>query len=138
VQNRLPENSRAIAEAAKKGDLRENADYSAAREERQRLTEAATRIEAELLKAKVITRDLADAQRVTVGSTVRAVEEASGREEVFTFLGPWDAAPEKRVFSYRSPLGLAFMGKRVGETATLSSGGETRRWRIAGLRWEAG
>jgi len=137
VHERMLENSRAIVEAARKGDLSENAEYTAALEERDRLSEAARRMESEFARARIITRDLSEADRVTVGSTILARDLDTGREERFTFLGPWDMDAEKRIFSYRAPLGLAFMGRRAGETVEVRIADEVHRWRVLEVTWEA-
>jgi len=127
---RLPEVMREIGQAAGFGDLSENAEYSAALEERGRLAARAGRMQDELANAKLITRELAEVDHVTIGSRVRARNLSSGEEETLTFLGPWDAQPEQGVYAYNAPLGLVFMGKSVGDTVVLQMGAEERSWEV--------
>jgi transcription elongation factor GreA len=67
---------------------------------------------------------------VTVGSGVRAKNEETGDTDTFVFLGPWDVDPDKGVYSYRAPMGLAFMGKSKGDTVELEAESGTKRWEI--------
>lgn len=127
---RLPQIMREIGQAASFGDVTDNAEYRAAIEERARLAERAARMQEELAQTRPITHEMAAADHVTVGSRVQARNEATGQVETLTFLGPWDARPEEKVYAYNAPLGLAFMGKRVGDTVTFQVGGEERRWEV--------
>ncbi len=127
---RLPEIMREIGQAASFGDVTDNAEYRAAVEERARLAQRAARMQEELAGARLITAEVAAADHVTVGSRVQARNLATGQVQTITFLGPWDARPEQDVYAYDAPLGLAFMGKRVGDTVTYSAGPEERRWEI--------
>ncbi len=130
---RLPQVMREIGQAAGFGDVSDNAEYRAALQERARLAERAARMQEELSETRMITRQMASADHVTVGSRVRARNLSSGQVEALTFLGPWDARPEDRVYAYNASLGLAFMGKRVGETVTFQVGTEERRWEIVAI-----
>ena len=130
VHVQMVRNSEAIGRAAARGDLSENAEFTAALEERDRLTERANRMQEDLAKARLIRRSLAESDHVTIGSRVRARNLASGAEETLVFLGPWDAAPERGMYYYRTAIGLAFMGKKVGETVVLKTGSDERRWEV--------
>jgi len=134
THEKIPANARAIGEAAAKGDLSENAEWTAAIEERDRLTERAAHIERELARARFISHQAVDgSNHVTVGSTVAARNLDTGEVDTFTFLGPWDSDIDKGILAYRSPLGLAFMGGKVGEEVTLDMGGGARRWVIEAI-----
>ena len=122
--------AREIGQAAGFGDISDNAEYRSAVAERARLAERAGRIQEELSEARIITHERASAEHVTIGSRVVVRNLVTGQEETFTFLGPWDAAPEEGVIAYNAPLGLAFMGKVVGDEAELRIGLDERRWEI--------
>ena len=130
VHVRLPEVIREIGQAASFGDLSDNAEYRSAVAERARLAERAGRIQEELSGARLITHELASSDHVTIGSRVMARNLADGQVETFAFLGPWDAAPEQRIYAYNAPLGQAFMGKAVGDMVSFQVGAEERRWEI--------
>ncbi|MHC4592916.1 MAG: GreA/GreB family elongation factor, partial [Planctomycetota bacterium] len=121
VHERLPQIMREIGHAASFGDISDNAEYRSALVERGRLAERAARIQEELSEARPIAREMAQADHVTVGSRVRARNPSTGEVESLTFLGPWDARPEERIYAYNAPLGQAFMGRRAGDVVTFQA-----------------
>ena len=130
VNVEVPENQRALGRAIEFGDLSENAEYTAAREEQARLAEREARMKADLAMARVIPPATKPAERVTVGSRVRALNLTAGREETLTFLGPWDLNLETRALSYKAPLSQAFMGRRVGDEVSAGEGDGAQTYRI--------
>jgi transcription elongation factor GreA len=130
VNERLPEIAREIGVAASFGDLSENAEYTAALEARERMTERANSLHAELKMAVEIPRELAESETVNVGSAVRARNRDGWAEARFVFLGPWDGDMEQGIYYYRAPFALAFMGRKAGGTAMVLKGKETETWEI--------
>ncbi|MCX5683395.1 MAG: GreA/GreB family elongation factor [Planctomycetota bacterium] len=130
INIKLPKNSTAIGEAAARGDLSENAEFTAALEERDHLTERANAMQADLVKAKPIPRAMATGETVNIGTTVRARRLSTGQEETLTFLGPWDSDTQKGIYYYKAPLPQAFMGKRVGETVVLKTDSGEEQWEV--------
>lgn len=125
VNERLPEIAEAVGRAASFGDLSENAEYTAALEERERMTERANALKADLDKAVVIPEEMAAADVVTVGTRVHARNVETEEERTFVFLGPWDVDVPRGVYSYRAPLSHAFMGRSAGDVVTIpADGGE--------------
>jgi len=124
-------NAKSIGEAAARGDLSENAEFTAALEERDRLTERATRMREDLAKAKIIEPGSVSTDRVTIGTKVRAEDLQTHRVETFVFLGPWDSDPNQRIFSYQAPLSLAFMGKTLRQTIEFTAQDRSlRSWKV--------
>ena len=134
IHVKLPNNSTAIGEAAARGDISENAEFTAALEERDRLTERANAMQAELVKAKPITHVMAASETVNIGSRVRARRLSTGQEETLTFLGPWDADTKKGIYYYKAPLPQAFMGKAVGETVVLRTDAGEEQWEVLEIK----
>jgi transcription elongation factor GreA len=134
INIKLPKNSTAIGEAAARGDLSENAEFTAALEERDRLTERANAMQADLVKAQPITGIMAASETVNIGTTVRARRMSTGQEETLVFLGPWDAATEKGIYFYKAQLPQAFMGKAVGETVVLRTESGEERWEVLEIK----
>ena len=130
VTKKVLDNQRAIASAAEHGDISENAEFTAALEERDRLAERAARLQADIARARPITPSMGAGDTVTVGSRVRARNLATGAEEIFVCLGPWDADIGKHIYYYRAPLAIAFMGKKVGDIAVFGAGADERKWEI--------
>jgi len=122
INVKIPANSRAIAHARSYGDLRENAEYKAAKEEQAYL--GARRLELELGLHDIRATDFRD---VTVGEEVVpgcsvSVTYEDGREEQFHVLGLWDSVPEQSMVSYDTPVGRALLGGRVGDEVELPKG----------------
>ena len=130
VNEDLPAVARQIGEAAAHGDLSENAEYTAALEKRDQITSRATRIEAELSQAKVITPEMAASDFVNIGTRVTLRDTATGREQAYALLGVWDSDPDADVLSYKAPLAAVFMGHYVGEVVEYGEGEHRRSWEI--------
>src|SRR5208283_5182724 len=121
VSKRIPENSRAIAAAREHGDLRENSEYKMAKQDQQVLMSHKRQLERELAHARITDFKDASVELVSVGSVVE-VRAADGRTARYTILGVWDGDPDRHVISYKTPMGAALMGKRLGETVKLKTG----------------
>lgn len=106
-----------IAEARDYGDLSENAEYDAAREEQGLVESRIAEIEDILLNAEIIKGG--KSSKVTLGSKV---ELKTGKKTViYTVVGPVEADPLEGKISNESPIGVALMDKKVGETATIQT-----------------
>lgn len=106
-----------IAEARDYGDLSENAEYDAAREEQGLVESRIAEIEDVLLNAEIITST--KGSKVALGSKV---ELKTARKTVnYHIVGPVEADPLEGKISNESPIGVALMGKKVGEVATITT-----------------
>lgn len=126
----LPNIFAAVGRAAAFGDLSENAEYTAALEERSRLTKRAEEMVEELRRAKVIDESLLKEGEVTIGTRVKVRDVSSGELRTFHFLGPWDADLDKGRLDYRAGFAKALMGKKVDEAVTAELGGKQSQWEI--------
>jgi len=117
----IPDNADQIGKAASYGDLSENAEFTAALEARDRLTEKVDRLKADLVRARVLHFDMVPVDRVTVGTKV-TVKRSDGQQREMTFLGPWDSDPDQGIYYYRADLCMALMGHVVGDSVTASTG----------------
>lgn len=122
----------AIGEAAEKGDLRENWEYKAALEERERLVERATRFRAELDRSRQISVSMLSGEEANVGTTL-TLRKPDGAERSITFLGPWDADIANGTYSYLAPLSQKFMGKKVGDKVEASFGDDQADYEIVAI-----
>ena len=130
VNEKIPEIVRQVGEAAEFGDLSENAEYTAALEERERLSRKAGEIKKSLRRARVIPPEMPQVEHVTIGSRVKALNLESKAEEALVFLGPWDADPSAGIYAYNSPLALAFMGAKKGDEVGYETEKRRRRWKV--------
>lgn|SRR3990167_6393514 len=114
-------NSRAIEIARGHGDLSENADYSAAKEE-QGLIEAKIReLEAKTTLAEVIDPTKLSGTRVRFGATVTFEDTDSGDAQTLVIVGEHEADIKRGRISIGAPLARALIGKEVGETTTVTT-----------------
>lgn len=122
VNKQIPENTEALASARAHGDLRENAEFSAAKERQKFLNEH--RIMLEVRIASTQPTDFSDAKvsdTVIIGSTITLSYE-NGSKEIFHILGAWDSNPAKKYVSYETDLGKAVTGKKLNDTVILPDG----------------
>jgi transcription elongation factor greA len=117
LKSRRGEIAEKIAEARSFGDLSENAEYDAAREEQGLLETRVIEIEDILQHASII--KAADTTVVGLGSAVEL--KNSDRTVTYTVVGPVEADPMEGKISDESPIGQALMGKKVGDEVTIST-----------------
>ena len=110
---RRPAMAARIKAARELGDLKENAEYHAAKEEQGFLETRILTIEGQLRTAKVI--EAGDSSSATVGSRVVVRDLDDGTEETWTITGVAEADPLEQRVSYESPIGAALMGAAPGD-----------------------
>jgi transcription elongation factor GreA len=111
----IPANSKEIAFALSLGDLRENAEYKAAKEKQEILNSTVAKLKNEIERAQLFDPATVNTSRVSFGTVVTLTNEASGADEVYTILGPWESDPDNRIISYLSPFGNSLLNKHTGE-----------------------
>lgn len=108
-----------IAVARSFGDISENSEYDAAREEEAQLEQEIASIEAQLRNAKIIGKIKVDSSVVNVGATVE-VEDLDFKDKLtFTIMGSYDSDPTKGLISNESPIGKALIGAKKGDVITV-------------------
>jgi transcription elongation factor GreA len=120
----IPANSREIEAAKQHGDLKENAEYHAAREKQTQLNSLASRLSGEIDRVQIFDPSTVNTSRVSFGTRVTLLNKNSGNREEFTILGPWESDPERMVISYLSPFGGAILNKAVGDEAEFAGSDE--------------
>jgi transcription elongation factor GreA len=130
-----PANSRAIEIARGHGDLSENADYSAAKEE-QGLIEAKIReLEAKIAMAEVIDPTKLSGSRVKFGATVTIEDSESGDAHTYVIVGEHEADIKKGRISIGAPVARALIGKEVGDSVTLTTAKGKREVEVTKVEW---
>ncbi|MCL5970253.1 MAG: transcription elongation factor GreA [Patescibacteria group bacterium] len=107
-----------VSQARSMGDLSENAEYGAAREELSFIDGRIDELD-ELIKQAVLIQETHSKGLVKLGSTVTV--NIKGKKEVFTVVGEWEADPHEKKISHESPLGKALLGKKVGEKVEVEA-----------------
>lgn len=110
-------NIKALQDARSQGDLSENADYDAARDEQSRIEARIAEINEILKNVKIITKDSSD--RVTTGKSVTIEFIGMKKTETYDIVGTIEADPFEHKISNESPLGKAIMGHEKGNTLTV-------------------
>lgn len=128
VSKEIPENSKAIATAREHGDLKENSEYKMAKQDQQVLMGKKTLLEKDLGRARITDFKEASNEQVSVGSVV-TVRAGSG-QTTYTLLGVWDGNPDKNILSYKTPMGAALLGKKVGDTVKVKTGTSEESYEI--------
>lgn len=131
-----PQVIEAIRLAREHGDLRENAEYHAARE-KQSFTEGKIRhIEDKLARAQIIdTRNL-NPERVVFGTTVRLMDIDTGEEKAFKLVGQDEADGQKGLISIQSPVARALVGREVNDVVEVKVPKGTLRYQIHQITFE--
>jgi transcription elongation factor GreA len=114
-----PENVRDIETAREHGDLRENAEYHAAKERQGNLEARLRFLEHRLGHAEVIDPATITSDRVAFGATVTVLDLDTDEELVYVIVGEDEADADRRRLSIRSPIVRALIGKQAGDSATL-------------------
>ena len=117
-----PQISQAIAEARAHGDLKENAEYHAAKE-LQGLSEAKiSEIENALANAQVIdVKDIPETGRVVFGSTVKVYDINNDKEIIYKIVGNLESDPENGVISIETPIARGLVGKYVDDEINIKT-----------------
>ncbi len=130
-----PANSRAIEIARGHGDLSENADYSAAKEE-QGLIEARIReYDARLSLAEVIDPTKLSGNRVRFGATVSIEDTESSEKQTYAIVGEHEADIKRGRISIAAPVARAMIGKEVGDTFVVQSPKGKREYEVVDVQW---
>ncbi|MFA6508404.1 MAG: GreA/GreB family elongation factor, partial [Treponemataceae bacterium] len=112
------------------GDLRENAEYKAAKEKQEILNTTVAKLKDEIERAQIFDVSTVNATRVAFGTVVALFNETEGVDETYTILGPWESDPDNNVISYLSPFGGSILNKRVGEAFDFIINDEKLRYKV--------
>lgn len=113
-----PKNIRAIEEARGHGDLSENAEYHAAKEEQGHLAREMREIEDKLARAEIIDPSKLNHTKITFGATVALLDLEEGKEKSYQLVGPEESDVKNGKISVASPIARALIGKEVGDIVT--------------------
>ena len=119
VNEKRPDLARRLRSAIQKGDLSENAEYIAAKEEQGFLEGKIQELQA-ILGQAVLVEDSGEKGVISIGKRV-VVEENGRPQETYSLVGAKEADPRNGKISNESPIGRALMGKRVGEIAVAKT-----------------
>lgn len=113
--------SEQIKEARAFGDLSENAEYDEAKNEQARVETEIARLEKLLRNAMIVEDDDIDLSAVSIGTSVRILDVEFNEEAVYSIVGSAEADADRNRISNESPVGAALLGKKVGDTAQVTT-----------------
>lgn len=116
-----PAASRAIAEAREKGDLKENAEYDAAKEAQGLLEAKIAQLEGQVATARIVDESTIDISKVTILTKVRVTNLATKKQMTYQIVSEKEADLKLGKISSTSPIGKGLLGKTVGEVAEVTA-----------------
>jgi transcription elongation factor GreA len=127
----------AIAEARAHGDLKENAEYHAAREQQSFIEGRIAELDAALSTAEVIdVSRLSAGSKVVFGATVALEDEDSGESVTYQIVGDLEADIKQRLIAVSSPIARALIGKNAGDSFEFKAPNGVKRYEITGVSYE--
>jgi len=131
-----PKNVLDIEEARAHGDLRENAEYHAAKERQSFIEGRSREIESILAQAEVIDPTKLSGSRVVFGATVKLTDTDTAEDVTYRIVCDFEADIKASRIAISAPLARAMIGKEQGDTITMKTGKGTREYQITEVRFE--
>jgi transcription elongation factor GreA len=128
-----PQIIQAISVAREHGDLKENAEYHAAKEKQAFIEGRITELEDVTSRAEVIDLTKLSGETVTFGTKVKIVDEESDQETNYQIVGPYEANLEVGLISVASPIAKALIGKEEGMSVSVTTPSGTKHYEILSI-----
>ena len=123
-----------IKEAREQGDLSENAEYDAAKDEQRDIEARIEEIEKILKNAEVVVEDEIDLDKISIGCQVKVLDVEEDEEMEFKIVGSTEANSLDGKISNESPVGRALLGKKAGETVDVETQAGVIQYKILDIR----
>jgi len=128
--------SKEIEVARAHGDLRENAEYHAAKEKQSHIEGRILNLNDWIARAEVIDVSKLSGDKVVFGATVKLLDVETDKEVTYTLVGELEADIKRRLISVTSPLARGLIGKAVGDLVTVQSPGGAREYEVVEVLFE--
>lgn len=125
-----PANIKALEAAREMGDIAENAEYHAAKEQQSLIERRVIELEDKLRRAEVIDVSKLKGKVIRFGATVRLADEDTEERSTYQIVGPDEADIEQGRLSVTSPLARALIGKTVGDSVEVTTPGGSRAYEV--------
>ena len=123
-----------IKEAREQGDLSENAEYDAAKDEQRDIEARIEELEAILKNVEVVVEDEVDFYRINVVCTVKVYDVTFDEEIEFKIVGSTEANSLKGKISNESPLGMALIGHEIGDEVEVEMGDVVSKYKVLDIK----
>ena len=124
-----------IAVARSFGDISENSEYDAAREEEALLEQEIIQIEENLRNAQIISKSSSDTSKIGVGATVQVYDMKFDENLTFKIMGSIESDPMKGLISNESPTGKALIGKVVGDIVEATTPAGVQKYKVISFEY---
>ncbi len=132
--NRRKEVAQKIKEAREQGDLSENAEYDAAKDEQRDIELRIEELEKLLKNAEVVVEEDVDLEKINVGCVVRVYDMEYAEEMEFSIVGSTEANSLQNKISNESPVGRALIGKKVGDVVDVETQMGTIQYKVLAIQ----
>ena len=127
---------KAIEEALEHGDLKENAEYHAAKEQQKQIDQRLAELAEIIGNAKIVDPSELEHSRVSFGSTVTLEDLDTGEEKTYTIVGGCESNPDLGLISFNSPLAKQLLGKEEGDEVKVVLPGGTKDYEIIDVSYK--
>ncbi len=127
---------KAIEEALEHGDLKENAEYHAAKEQQKQIDQRLAELAEIIGNAKIVDPSELEHSRVSFGSTVTLEDLDTGEEKTYTIVGGCESNPNLGLISFNSPLAKQLLGKEEGDEVKVVLPGGTKDYEIIDVSYK--
>jgi len=131
-----PKNIRNISEARAHGDLSENAEYHAAKEQQSFIEGRIQELKTKLALADVIDPSKISQDKTAFGATVKVMDLSTDEERTFMLVGPDEADVKIGRISISSPVGRALLNKEIGDVVNIKAPAKTMEYEILEIHFE--
>ena len=128
-----PAASRAIAEAREKGDLKENAEYDAAKEAQGMLEAKIAQLEGQVASARIVDESTIDTSKVTILTKVKVTNLNTKKQVTYQIVSEKEADLKLGKISVTSPIGKGLLGKQVGEVAEVTAPAGVLKFKVENI-----
>jgi transcription elongation factor GreA len=126
---------KAIAEAREHGDLSENAEYHAAKEQQSFIEGRILELEYKVTRAEVIDTSSIKSNKILFGATINLIDEKTKKEITYKIVGVDETNVEKGLISVSSPVARSLMGKMLGDIAVVNTPGGKTSYEILNIQY---
>ena len=133
VNNKRQKVIQAISDAREHGDLKENAEYHAAKDKQSFIEGRITELEDVVSRAEVIDLNKLSGKTITFGTKIKIVDEETDQETDYQIVGPYEANLELGLISIASPIAKALIGKEKGSSVEVKTPSGTKNYEILSI-----
>jgi transcription elongation factor GreA len=127
---------KAIAEAREHGDLSENAEYHAAKEQQSFIEGRILELEYKITRAEIIDTSTIKSNKIIFGATINLIDENTNKELIYKIVGVDETDVEKGLISVSSPVARSLVGKMVGDIAEVNTPGGKTVYEILNIQYK--